>query len=328
MPFYSVKSEVSLISRFFKNKILLFFFLTACLSFSTFPKKTFANPSKHNGHTEYSQIVWDFLETLCDFGPRYPGSPGYKKTQRLIRETGLKFAGSVDLKPFYPLLSDSGKGMEFLNIVLKFKGEEVGKPLLIGAHYDTRPFADEEEGPDKKKQPILGANDGGSGVALLLGLASWLADHPPKRPVHLVFFDGEDYGAKGSGKILMGSIHMASEFLMAEEEEKPRSVLILDMLGDEELEIYKENFSLKSAPDLVNDLFSIALQNNFSQFKDKSKYTIFDDHYPFAKIGVPSAVLIDFDYPHWHKLSDTLDKCSIESLNAVFSVVTEWLKTL
>jgi glutaminyl-peptide cyclotransferase len=287
-----------------------------------------ANDLSQRESRPYSRIVWDYLTVLCDFGPRYLGSAGYKKTIQLIQDTGLKYANEVEYQSFYPLESLRGNEGKFVNLILKFNGsEQAGKPLLIGAHYDTRPFADEESDPDRAKQPIVGANDGGSGTALLLGLAEWLKSHPPRQPVHLVFFDGEDYGMKESGQMLLGSIHMASRIQVQEEEGRPRGVLILDMLADSHLEIFKENYSLKSAPDMVEALFSIAERNNFAQFKDKSKYSIYDDHYPFLKMGIPSAVLIDMDYPDWHKLTDTLDKCSEESLAAVFSVVTEWLET-
>ncbi len=314
--------------QFRQISLLLIFVLLFSVAGSSFPRvgqaDTLTAPQELKS---YPQIVWNYLKVLCDFGPRYPGSPGYENTIKLIQETGLKFANEVKTQPFYSAQLSDENDRKFLNIILKFNGLEEGPPLLIGAHYDTRPFADEETNPDLKKQPILGANDGGSGTALLLGLAQWLSVHPPTQPVHLVFFDGEDYGAKGSGQILLGSIHMASLIHGSVEEEKPRGVLILDMLGDKDLEIFQENFSQRSAPDMTKELFAIAQRNNFVQFKDKSKYTIYDDHYPFAKIGVPSAVLIDMDYPHWHKLTDTLDKCSIESLSAVFSVVTQWLET-
>ncbi|PIQ99567.1 MAG: hypothetical protein COV66_10450 [Nitrospinae bacterium CG11_big_fil_rev_8_21_14_0_20_45_15] len=308
----------------FTSLIILLFI---CISWSS-PRLGLANDFSQPEFRPYSRIVWDYLKVLCDFGPRYLGSEGYKKTIQLIQDTGLKYADEVESQSFYPIESLRGNEGKFQNLILKFNGSEPGgKPLLIGAHYDTRPFADEESNPDRAKQPILGANDGGSGTALLLGLAEWLKSHPPRQPVHLVFFDGEDYGMLKSGQMLLGSIHMATTIQGRGGEGTPRGVLILDMLADSHLEIFKENYSLKSAPDMVESLFSIAKRNDISQFKDRSKYSIYDDHYPFLKIGIPSAVLIDMDYPDWHKLSDTLDKCSEESLAAVFFVVTEWLET-
>ena len=112
---------------------------------------------------------------------------------------------------------------------------------------------------------------------------------------------------------------------MQDREQWPYAVVILDMIGDKELQIYRESYSEKSGGALLDKIYAIAKKNNITQFRDRSKFTIYDDHYPFVKLDIPSIVLIDFDYPHWHKLSDTLEKCSPESLFAVFSVMAEFL---
>ncbi|NIQ01568.1 MAG: M28 family peptidase, partial [Nitrospinaceae bacterium] len=205
-------------------------------------------------------------------------------------------------------------------------GTTPGRPVLIGTHYDTRPYADEEPDSRLHSRPILGANDGGSGTAVLLGLAEFLHHHPPSRPVHLVFFDGEDFGPKNSGVALLGSTQYARRLVASVDQEQwPYCVLVVDMVGDRDLQIYRETNSLKSAPWLVDILFQAAREKKLPQFRDKVRYTIYDDHYPFIKIGIPSALLIDFDYPPWHTLEDTLEKCTPESLFAVFSVVVEAL---
>ena len=105
----------------------------------------------------------------------------------------------------------------------------------------------------------------------------------------------------------------------------PIAVIIVDMVGDKDLEIFKETHSMASGPEVLDRIYSVAKRINSFQFNEKSKHTIQDDHIPFAKLGIPSVVLIDFDYPHWHKLSDTLDKCSSRSLSAVLSVLVRVL---
>ncbi len=274
-----------------------------------------------------SNPSWGYLKTLTGFGPRYPGSPGHKRTIALLKQVGEKYADSVEVQAFSHARSGE-KPLALSNVILTFNGQQKGPPVLIGTHHDTRPFADEETNPALRSRPILGANDGGSGTAVLLALAEHLSRNRPSRTVQLVFFDGEDWGEKGSGENLLGSIHYANSLRDSDTKELPYCVLVIDMIGDRNLEIYRESFSVKHAAWLVDLIFKIAAKKNLPQFKNKLKYTIYDDHYPFIGLGVPSVVLIDFDYPHWHKMTDTLDKCSPESLAIVFDVVVEVLKKL
>ena len=276
---------------------------------------------------KYSRIIWNYLETLCAFGPRNPGSEGYRETLTLIRKVGEKYADQVMEHPFLVRTTNSSS-MEMVNLELRFQGTEGGAPILIGAHFDTRPFADEDPDPDKRSEPILGANDGGSGTSVLLGLAQYLNQHPVARPVHLVFFDGEDFGGKDSGLKLLGSTFYAQQLTQEERESWPYWVLVIDMIGDKDLQIFKETYSLKGSSSFLDKIYDVAREQGMHSFKESLKYTIFDDHYPFHRIGIPSTVLIDFDYPHWHTLADTLDKVSIESMYSVFSVVVKTIGKL
>jgi glutaminyl-peptide cyclotransferase len=268
----------------------------------------------------YSESAWKYLRTLTGFGPRNYGSFGYQRTIDLIKKVGAEYADGVDVQSF--AFSDAkGKILKMSNIRLRFKGTQKGPAVLVGAHFDTRPFADEETNPALQPRPILGANDGGSGTAVTLALARYLKNNRDRRDVDLVFFDGEDYGAKGSGENLLGSTHYASQLRQMERDEWPYCVIIIDMVADRNLEIFKETHSMKSAPWLVDLIYGTAEKMSLTQFRNESKYTIFDDHYPFIGLGIPSVVLIDFDYPNWHKLTDTLDKCSPESMFSVFRVM-------
>ena len=276
---------------------------------------------------KYSRIIWNYLETLCSFGPRNPGSEGYRESLGLIRKVGKKYADQVLEHPFLVHTSMSSS-QEMVNLEFRFHGTQGGTPILIGAHFDTRPFADEDPSPEKLLEPILGANDGGSGTAVLLGLAQYLSQHPVARPVHLVFFDGEDFGAKGSGLKLLGSTYYAQQLAQKERAKWPFWVLVIDMIGDKDLQIFKESYSLKGSSSFLDKIYKVAREESLESFKEEVKYTIYDDHYPFHLMGIPSTVLIDFDYPYWHTLADTLDKCSIESMFSVFSVVMKTIKDL
>ncbi len=273
----------------------------------------------------YSEIVWNYLEKLDGFGPRDPGGPGYEKMKALIVQAGSQYADDIREQKFAVGKDESDK-LIMTNYELTFRGKSAEAPIVIGAHYDTRPYADNEFDPRVRNTPIPGANDGGSGTALLLGLARYLDSRPPERTVKLVFFDGEDYGKKNTGQMLLGSTVYAADLAKKGPEAWPALVLVVDMIGDKNLEIYKENNSQKSAPWLVDHLFQVARENKFPQFREKFRHSIYDDHTPFHRLGIPSVLLIDFDYPYWHRLSDTLDKCSPESLFAAFSVVVKSLE--
>jgi glutaminyl-peptide cyclotransferase len=276
---------------------------------------------------KYSRVIWNYLETLCDFGPRNPGSEGYRETLSLIRKVGEKYADQMIEHPF-SVRTGQGTSQDMTNLELRFQGTEGGTPILIGAHFDTRPFADEDPNPENRSTPILGANDGGSGTAVLLGLAQYLNQHPVARPVHLVFFDGEDFGLKGSSLNLLGSTYYAQELVKKEKSEWPYWVLVIDMVGDKDLQIFKENHSLKGSAKFLDKIYRVAKEQGVQALIEKTKYTIYDDHYPFHRMGIPSTVLIDFDYPYWHTLEDTLDKCSIESMMSIFSVVVKTIEEL
>lgn len=301
-------------------KFIAIFILTVFL----IPMNTVAGDKVVN--EKYSRIIWEYLETLCGFGPRNPGSEGYRETIELIRRVGNKYADRVVEHPFRVQVSE-GKKISMVNLELQFAGTEGGAPILIGSHFDTRPFADQETDPEKSILPILGANDGGSSTAVLLGLAHYLFQNPMRRPIHLVFFDGEDFGAKGSGLNLLGSTFYAQSLLKLNRQSWPYWVLVIDMIGDKDLQIFKEINSMKGSGRFLDKIYSIAEKQKVTSFKSQSKYTIFDDHYPFYKMGIPASVLIDFDYPYWHTQEDTLDKCSAESMFSVFSVVTETIRS-
>lgn len=275
----------------------------------------------------YSPKLWTHLEILCSFGARNPGSPGHLETRQYIKQVGQKFADKVVEQEFF-FGAANNKRLRLFNIEFRFEGKEGGRPILLGAHYDTRPFADEDPDPKLREKPIIGANDGGSGTAMLLALAEYLHENKPRKPVRLVFFDGEDYGRKQSGEYFLGSTFYAQQVKISDKNDWPLAVLVIDMVGDKNLEIYKEINSVKSAPDLVDLVFNAAKRQGARQFISKTKYSIRDDHIPFARLNIPSAVLIDFDYPHWHTHKDTLDKCSEESLFTVFSVVVAALNEI
>ncbi len=208
-----------------------------------------------------------------------------------------------------------GNGVNFYNVIATLKSPVNSKLKVFGAHYDTIPIAPNDPDPAMKAVPIPGANDGASGVAVLMELARVIAERKTglKHSVRLIFFDGEDFST-GTENMLYGSKYYAAN-LSADEIKSIEYFILIDMIGDKDLNVYQDINSVNAYPQLTAHIFESAAKLGLKGFIASPKYQIFDDHIPFINAGVPSAVLIDFDFPYWHTLSDTGDKVSADSLS-------------
>ncbi|OGC77671.1 MAG: hypothetical protein A2145_00610 [candidate division Zixibacteria bacterium RBG_16_40_9] len=201
-----------------------------------------------------------------------------------------------------------------LNNVLATFYPELPRRVLLCAHWDTRPWADKDPDSSQRNNPILGANDGASGTAILLHLAEIVGKHKPRFGVDLVFFDGEDLGQEGKPE----SYALGSQFFAkGSSGYHPEFAILLDMVGDKDLKIYKEEYSNKFAPHTVELVWNKARELKLDCFVDSVGYTVWDDHIPLLQAGIPCVDIIDFNYPYWHTTADTPDKCSAESLEKV-----------
>jgi Zn-dependent M28 family amino/carboxypeptidase len=233
----------------------------------------------------------------------------------------LRTAGAVVRLQRFEIEDPYGSGrLPLANIIGSFyPGEK--RRFLLAAHYDTRPWADEDEDPDAHSQPILGANDGASGVAVLLEMAGILGSHRPKGlGVDLVFFDGEDYGRSGDTQhYLLGSKHFAANLGGY----RPQGGILLDMVGARDARIGQEGTSLNHAPELTAKIFERAQRLGLDLFVAEPAEAIYDDHVPLLQAGIPVVDLIGWPYPFWHTLADTPDKCSQETLRSVGTLVAD-----
>ncbi len=250
------------------------------------------------------------LNYQVSLGPRIPGTDGHRRAIEWI-VSELTAAGWET-----GIQTDTILGQSVKNIVAQRAGPE--RPwILLGAHYDTRMISDKDPNPNLRDQPVPGANDGGSGVAVLLELARVLPDDVDKK-VWLVFFDAEDNGDIPGWDWILGSRAFVAQLGQA-----PDAVVILDMVGDSELELYLER---NSDPVLSVSIWSRAAGLGYSDtFIPTPKYAILDDHIPFLQAGIPAVNIIDFDYPYHHTTADTVDKVSAQSLQIVGDVVLSWL---
>ena len=268
-----------------------------------------------------------YLVEQCEFGPRNPGSNGYKQCLDYLQKTFSGFADTILLQPF--VLDDlvNEKSYDLTNIIARFK-VDAPQQLLIGAHWDTRPWADEDPDTEKRNDPIIGANDGASGVAVILELARILNASPPPIGITLVLFDGEDMGRSGTPKsYAQGSLVFAKDLPI----EKPDEAIILDMIGDAELHIPIERNSYRQNRQLVKKLWTMAEELSLDAFESRIVYTLYDDHVPlWAEARIPAIDIIDFNYPnsyanYWHTTQDLPENCSAESLGQVGTLLVHYI---
>lgn len=267
--------------------------------------------------------AYDLLKKQCSIGVRYPGSPGQKTTARLIQSELKGNAADVIVHKFTKNIR--GKELPFENIYAVFN-PDASRFVLLCTHWDTRPIADMEIDEAKKHKPILGANDGASGTAVLLELARVLHSSNPKVGVVLAFFDGEDYGP-GEEDMYIGAREFAKTW---KTDIRPNGKnikfdygILLDMIGDKDLRIPKEGFSVRKASDVVDKVWAVAKKTGHDDvFVDEEDYMINDDHVPLIYSGIKCIDIIDFNYGPWHTLDDTPDKCSAKSLKIVGDVVS------
>jgi len=242
------------------------------------------------------------------FGPRPTGSEaGWATGDYIIgRLTELGWETDAQVTEF--------KGVRLRNIIGR---AGTGPVIIVGAHYDTRPHADLD--PVNPDQSILGANDGASGVAVLLELARVLDKAALDNEVWLAFFDAEDRGNLDGWPFSVGASYMAKNLTVT-----PQAVIVLDMVGDLDQRFYYER---NSDQNILAELWDIAASLGYQeQFIPQAKWAIIDDHAPFAALGLPAVDVIDFDYPAWHTAGDTLDQISAESLERIGRVMEVYLE--
>ena len=272
------------------------------------------------------QRSMELLEYQCSFGPRFPGSEGHEQFSDSLKtfldklvEINLVFKDTI-ISPI------SNKKVEITNFLARFNPRSSDR-IMIMAHWDTREIADKDSNYNKLDLPApLGANDGASGVSVLMTLAEILSKNPLRKiGVDLLFLDAEDMGVyKKSNTWGLGAEIFSKKYL---KKPFPKYAICIDMIGDKEQEFLIESFSYIYAPDIVNKVWSLAHELGYKQFRYIMGQKIIDDHYVIYKnSGIPAINIIDFQYPnneknYWHTIEDTPDKCSAESLGAVGSVL-------
>jgi len=278
--------------------------------------------------------AYQFVQQQVDFGTREPGSEGHAQTKNYLRKKLVSFAGpgSVFSQQFTHI-GYEGDTLELANIIAAFNLEASDR-IMLCAHWDTRPRAEEAATEAGKNQPILGADDGGSGVAVLLELARNFEQNPPPIGVDIVLFDGEDYGKKDSLQhYFLGSRHWVENPPVPGY--SPRFAILLDMVGAEDAVFPKERYSMQYAGPLVNQLWNLAAELGFeAYFINEPGSAIQDDHVVInEQTDIPTMNIIhhkrvegsnSVQFPdHWHTQKDDMRNIDANTLDAVGSVLAE-----
>lgn len=274
------------------------------------------------------KISFEYLKKQTDFGPRAPGSKAHNECLNYLNVEISKYADKVSLQEF----SHQGYNGEILKLTNIFSSfnEKANTRILLLAHWDSRPRADQDPDLHKRSLPILGANDGASGVAVLMEIARQLKAKQPAIGIDILFTDGEDYGKEGDTKnYLLGARYFSKNLPPGY---KPVFGILLDLVGDAQLELLKERYSIDYAPNIVELVWNTARDLGIEQFRDDVQNWVMDDHLPLNDVGIPTIDIIDFNYPdasnrYWHTSEDTPDKCSPESLEAVGKVLLHVIYT-
>ena len=285
--------------------------------------------------------AYKYLKEICEIGPRIAGTEANTKQRTMVAKHFEKYGAVVKEQPFVGADPMSGARVDMVNLIGSWFPDRKER-VVIGVHYDTRPHPDEDQDALKRVGTFLGANDGASGVALLMEMAHHMEKLPTPWGVDLVLFDGEELvyggGQDQTGEYFLGSKEFAKQYEAhvaadrAKAQYRYAAGLVLDMIGDKNLSIEQELNSLNFARTLVLDVWSVARQLKATGFKHRPGMQINDDHLPLNNAGIPAIDLIDFNYrdergtvSYWHTSQDLPDKCSAASLEQVGKVVTGWL---
>lgn len=274
--------------------------------------------------------AYEYLGQICEIGPRRSGSDGMTRQQKLLEEHFRKLGGVVERQEFVIRHPENGSKVPMVNLIVRWHPERKRR-ILLATHYDTLPFPLLD--PINPRGRFIGANDGGSGVALLMELAHAMPELKPPFGVDFVFFDGEEFIFNMKQKFFRGSEHFAKQYRKTKGKLPYRYEwgVLLDMIGDKDLQIPKEGYSMswRRTRPLVEQIWGTASRLGVRDFDLRRGQAVRDDHLALNNMaGIPTCDIIDFQYPSWHTQGDTLDKCSALSLAKVGWVIHEWLKTV
>ncbi len=275
--------------------------------------------------------VLAFLQAQVDMGPRDPNSAAHLEAKSYFIRTLEKYADKVVRQDFtYPA---PDKTLNLTNIIAVFNPAAKNR-IILGAHWDSRPWSDQDPDPANREKPILGANDGASGTAILIEIARILSLQKPEYGIDIVLFDGEDYGHHDDlDNYCIGSKYFAA---VKDRDYSPAFGIILDLVGDKDAVYYPEYYSRMYAPEIVDMVWNLASDSPL--FKRGKEFSIYDDHLPLNQAGIKTINIIDAEMvgnvslnprkKYWHTQKDDMSNISSETLAETGRVVLKVLYSI
>lgn len=269
-----------------------------------------------------------YLDLLCKIGPRISGSDGMKAQQKLLKDHFEKFGAVVTFQKFDASQRSKVEKVEMTNMIISWY-PEMKKRILICGHYDTRPIADQEPKKRDWYKPFVSANDGTSTVAFMMEMAHSMKDLKPNVGVDFILFDGEEYIHNPViDNYFFGSEYFANDYTKNPPKHVYVAGVLLDLFAANGATFRPEQNSKFLAGKVLEDLWNIAAELKIPRFEDGKGDNVSDDHIALNRAKIPTVDIIDLQYEHWHRLSDTPDKCSPSAMTDVAKVIIEWLKRL
>lgn len=276
---------------------------------------------------------FEYLKSVCEIGARQSGSRGMLRQQELIVRHFSQLGAQVRLQPFDAEHPETGGPVRMTNIVVSWH-PKTRERVLICCHYDTRPYPDRDF--LRPRGTFIGANDGASGVALLMelghhmkGVAPSFSNSDSEVGVDFVFLDGEEFVFKKNEDLkryFLGSTHFATAYRKNPPEYRYECGILVDMIGDKNLAIYMEKNSRRFARTVTGSVWGAARRIGVREFIAREKHEVSDDHLPLNKIAqIPTCDIIDFDYKYWHTTQDVPENCSGKSVATVARVLLKWM---
>lgn len=273
--------------------------------------------------------AYSYVERQVSFGPRVPNTEAHRKCGEWLA-SGLEAFGATVISQTPTLTAFDSTPLEARNIFARFN-PGADERLLLLAHWDCRPWADEDPDPEKRKLPVDGANDGASGVGVLLEIARQLSAEAPRKGVDILLVDAEDWGTEGDdGSWALGAAYFAANPPL--EGYSPKEAILLDMVGGKGASFPKEYFSERAAPRLNAEIWEIAASAGLgSLFPSKVESAVTDDHVKLIEAGIPTIDIIEYHpgsgfNPRWHTTSDNMEGISAETLGSVGKVIMTYIR--
>ena len=270
-----------------------------------------------------SARAYGYLKSVCAIGPRVSGTEGMQRQQSLLIRHFQKLGADMKAQRFDVTHPVNGSPVRMTNLVVSFE-PSARQRVLICCHYDTRPYPDRDF--LRPRGTFVGANDGASGVALLMELGNQMQTIRPRYGVDFIFFDGEELVFNDGDPYFLGSEHFSKWYAGAKPGYRYVAGVLVDMIGDRSLQLPMEKNSLRKAPLVTRSVWAVAKRLRVKEFIGKVKHEVRDDHLALNDIaGIPTCDIIDFDYRYWHTTRDTPMQCSAASLGKVGRVLLHWM---